>query len=141
MSAKRTLPTAEVVVEVPFHDVDPAHIVWHGHYVKYLEIARCALLDRIDYNYPQMSESGFFWPVIDLHIRYPKPARFQQKLHIRASLREWENRLVIDYTIRDQSGKRLTKATTVQVAVRKDNGEMQLASPPVLQQKIEAFFT
>ena len=34
-------------IVVPFFDVDSMHIVWHGHYVKYLEVARCALLDRL----------------------------------------------------------------------------------------------
>ena len=29
---------------VPFFDVDTMHVVWHGHYIKYLEVARCALL-------------------------------------------------------------------------------------------------
>src|SRR6185437_9998187 len=41
-------------VTVPFFDVDSIDVVWHGHYVKYLEIARCALLDRIGHNYAQM---------------------------------------------------------------------------------------
>jgi acyl-CoA thioester hydrolase len=35
---------AEVEVEVPFHDVDLAGVVWHGHYMKYLENARWALM-------------------------------------------------------------------------------------------------
>lgn len=132
-----TLPSVEVTIEVPFHDVDSAQVAWHGHYAKYLEIARCALLDKIDYNYTQMSDSGFFWPVIDMHLRYIGPARFQQKISVTATLMEWENRLRIDYLIRDfASGKRLTKASTVQVAVRLDNGEMQLASPPVLLEKL-----
>ena len=34
------------------------------------KLRRCALLDRIDYNYAQMKASGYAWPVIDMHIRY-----------------------------------------------------------------------
>lgn len=41
--------SAEYVVEVPFFDLDPMHIVWHGNYVKYFEEARCQLLRTIDY--------------------------------------------------------------------------------------------
>jgi acyl-CoA thioester hydrolase len=37
----------EVELEVPFFDLDPMNIVWHGNYVKYLEVARCALLETI----------------------------------------------------------------------------------------------
>ena len=39
-----------VEIEIPFHDVDMMEVAWHGHYVKYFEIARCALLDQFDYN-------------------------------------------------------------------------------------------
>ena len=137
MSQFLTLPSAEIFVEVPFHDVDSAQVAWHGHYAKYLELARCALLDRIDYNYPQMCDSGYYWPVIDMRLRYVRPARFQQTLRVTATLGEWENRLLINYLIQDTvSGQRLTKGRTVQVAVRMDNGEMLLASPPILLEKL-----
>lgn len=130
-------PTAEVVVEIPFHDVDPAQVAWHGHYAKYLEIARCALLDKFDYNYREMKQSGYFWPVIDMHIRYIRTARFQQKLRVKATLDEWENRLVISYLITNaETGERVTKGRTVQVAVDSATGEMQYVSPPVLAQKL-----
>lgn len=127
----------EVVIEIPFHDVDVMHVAWHGHYVKYLEIARCALLDEIDYNYPQMKESGFAWPVIDIRIRYAYPLQFQQKVRIKAEVAEWENRLKLNYLIEDlETGRRLTKAYTVQVAVDMASGEMLLASPDILYEKL-----
>lgn len=142
MTVKKTLPDnwrAEVELQVPFHDVDMMEVAWHGHYVKYFEIARCTLLDRLEYNYPQMRESGYAWPVIDLRIRYAKPLRFQQWVVVRAEVAEYENRLKINYQVRDRdSGARLTKGHTVQVAVDMGNGEMLFASPPVLLQKLGA---
>ena len=30
---------SSTIVEVPFFDVDSMRIVWHGHYLKYFEIA------------------------------------------------------------------------------------------------------
>lgn len=128
---------AEVEMDIPFHDVDATNVVWHGHYVRYLEITRCALLDNIDYNYPQMRESGYAWPVIDVRIRYAYPLLFQQKVRIKAELVEWENRLKINYLIEDiATGRRLTKAYTVQVAVDMASGEMLFASPDILYEKL-----
>lgn len=128
---------AEVKIVIPFHDVDVMGIVWHGHYVKYLEIARCALLDKIDYNYPQMKASGYAWPVIDMRIRYPRPLLFQQIVRVRAKLEEWENRLKIRYLIEDAaSGQRLTRAYTVQVALDMAKNEMLFVSPNILFQKL-----
>ena len=95
----KTLVSCDIEVEVPFFDVDLMEIVWHGHYVKYFEIARCVLLDKIGYNYMKMRESGYTWPVIDLRIRYAKPAKFGQKIIVHAGIDEWENRLKIHYQI------------------------------------------
>lgn len=129
--------TASAEIEIPFHDVDSVEVVWHGHYVKYLEIARCKLLDSFDYNYPQMKESGYVWPVIDIRLRYAGPARFRQLIRIEATLAEWEHRLKINYVIFDSlSGQRLTKGYSVQVPVDIASEEMLLASPTVVYEKL-----
>jgi acyl-CoA thioester hydrolase len=131
------LRTASVEIEIPFHDVDSADLVWHGNYAKYLEIARCKLLDTFDYNYPAMKASGYVWPIIDYRLRFSGPSRFQQTICIEASLAEWEHRLKINYLITDvASGKRLTKGYTVQVAVDIATSEMLLASPAILYEKL-----
>ena len=128
---------AEIETKVEFYDLDPMNIVWHGRYVKYLEMVRCALLEQIGYNYPQMKESGYAWPIIDMHLRYAGSATFGQVLKLRAEIVEWENRLKIVYLISDAAtGKRLNKASTTQVAVELANGEMCFVSPPVLLQKL-----
>jgi acyl-CoA thioester hydrolase len=122
---------------VPFFDVDSMNVVWHGHYVKYLEMARCALLDAIGHNYIQMKAEGWVWPVIDVQLRYAGPAQFGQQLIVSAELVEWRNRLKVHYLIRDAaSGERLTRASTIQVAVNLQ-GEMQLESPQVFIDAVE----
>lgn len=134
---------AEVEILVPFFDVDMMEVVWHGHYVKYLEVARCALLDKLDHNYAQMREAGYAWPVIDLQLRYVRGARFGQRISVRADLVEWESRLKINYLISDaDTGERLTRASSTQVAVEIASREMQMASPSVfidaVQRALEA---
>jgi acyl-CoA thioester hydrolase len=128
---------AETETQIEFFDLDPMEIVWHGRYVKYLEMVRGVLLDRIDYNYPQMKASGYVWPVIDMHLRYIAPAIFGQRIKLRAEILEWENRLKIDYLITDApSGRRLTRASTTQVAVEIATREMCFVSPPVLLERM-----
>ena len=117
-------------VLVPFFDIDTMQVVWHGHYVKYLEVARCALLDHIGHNYTHMLDAGYAWPVIDMQLRYVRGATFGQRINVRASLVEWENRLKVNYLITDlATGERLTRAVTVQMAVEIASREMQLVSP------------
>jgi len=130
---------ASVTIEVPFHDVDAMGIVWHGHYLKYLEIARCALLESIGYNYRQMSESGYSWPIVGVRVRYPKPATFGQRITVSASIKEYEHRLRIAYLITDaETGARLTRASTIQVAVNNTTREVCFASPQVLLARLGA---
>ncbi len=131
------LPTAQIALSVPFHDLDPAGIAWHGHYAKYFELARCELLAQFNYNYDQMAESGYLWPVIDMRIKYIRPLTFGRKVLVNAMLREYEYRLRIEYLISDgASGERLTKGSTVQVAVNIGTQEMCLQSPTVLLQRL-----
>ncbi len=128
---------AEVALQVPFYDLDPMNIVWHGNYARYFEVARCALLDRLDYSYAQMQQSGYLWPVIDFQVRYIKQLRFKQNIRVRARIVEWEYRLKIDYLIRDAAdGERLTRGQSIQVAVDAGTGEMCLMSPQVLFEKL-----
>ena len=128
---------AEIELSPAFHDLDPMDVVWHGHYLKYLELARCALLQTFDYDYPQMRDSGYLWPIVDLRTKYLRSARFGQRLRVRAELTEWEVRMRIDYLISDaDSGEAITRAHTIQVAVDMASGEMCFATPDVFRQRL-----
>lgn len=131
--------THAIALSPAFHDLDPMGIVWHGHYVKYFELARCALLQRFGYDYEQMRQSGYGWPVVDLRTKYVRPLTYGQPLVVEARITEWENRLRVDYVIRDRdTGLVHTKAHTLQVAVELASGELQLVTPAVFRQRIGA---
>ncbi|GAB7127063.1 acyl-CoA thioesterase [Silvimonas sp. JCM 19000] len=128
---------AQIELTIPFHDLDPLDIVWHGNYVRYFEHARTALFQQLDYDVPAMRASGYVWPVIELNIRYARPLRYMQRIVVSAHIVEWENRLKVRYEIHDHaSGARLTRGHTVQVAVVRESGEMCYVCPPVLLQKL-----
>lgn len=140
MNNKGALFSHSVEIEIPFHDCDPMNVVWHGNYPRYLEIARCELLRIFDYDYLQMKDSGFAWPIVDMQIKYVASVVFTQKIKVAAYLKEYENRLRIDYVITDAiSNKRITKASTTQVAVEISSKEMQFVSPPILYEKLAPF--
>lgn len=136
--AAPALLSASALVEVPFHDVDAMNVCWHGHYLKYFEFGRAALLRKFGYDYREMQASGYAWPVVEAHLKYVRPATYGQQLEVRAHLLEYENRLKIGYEIFDEaSGTRLTKGYTIQVAVDLVTQELQFVSPPVVFDKLE----
>lgn len=121
-----------VLIKAQFYDLDPMQIVWHGNYVRYLEDARSALLDHIGYNYEQMAQSGYAWPIVDLRVKYVKSVKLLQEIKVIATLLEYENRLKISYRIYDAASEDvLTKAETVQFPVSLKTGDVSLDSPEV----------
>ena len=137
MSDFSNLLTASVKIRIPFFDLDPAGVAWHGRYFQYFELARCELLEGIDYSYKEMVDSGFLWPVADTSVRYTRPLILNQIAIVTACLREWEMRLVVDYKIEDEDGTVLTKARTIQVPVDADTMELTLGSPQILIDNVD----
>jgi len=129
-------------MRVAFYDVDSYRVVWHGAYPKYLEIARGILLEKIGYTYADMEKDNYFFPVIDLKIKYIDSMVVGQEFTITATLKEWQHKLIIDYLIFDpESGKRITKATTTQAAVKMPEKITQFVSPVELLNAVEACFS
>jgi len=121
---------AAIEIQVPFFDVDSMRIAWHGHYVKYFELARCRLLEQLGHDYDAMFDSGYAWPIVDIRIRYMRPLRFNQKIRVIATLTHWTHQLKITYRIRDiDSGASLSRGHTLQAPVDMHTGKMLFEQP------------
>ncbi|AZS50181.1 acyl-CoA thioesterase [Entomomonas moraniae] len=126
-----------IALTVPFHDTDAMGVVWHGNYFRYFEIAREALLRKVNYSYEQMKMSGYAWPVVDARAKYIAPVIVEQRINITATITEYENRLRIDYKIVDSlTNKKLTTGYTIQVAVNMHKQEMCFVCPSILWKKL-----
>ncbi|MDP2271791.1 MAG: thioesterase family protein [Archangium sp.] len=127
----------EIEVRPAFYDVDPMAVVWHGNYVRYFELARAALMEKFNYGYEQMRESGYLWPIVDLRVKYVKPATLNQPLKVRAEITEFESRLRVEYLITSGiSGDKVTKGYTLQVAVDAKTMELQYVCPKILWERL-----
>ena len=134
----RTELKADVEIQVPFHDVDGMHVVWHGHYYKYFEVARTKLLQSIDYDVHEMKASGYSWPIVETNCKYVRPMLYNQLIQVSAKIQEYENRLKIIYRISDaKTDEKLATGHTTQVAVDMKNNEMCFVSPKILLKKVE----
>ena len=122
-----------------FYDVDAMGVVWHGNYVKYMELGRCALLDKIGYGYNEMKESNYAFPVASLKLKYIKPLMFRQTAVIKAVLVEYENRIKIEYFIYDkESGDLVTKGESIQMALNMKTLTTSFQCPDCFIRKVEA---
>ncbi|WP_028864488.1 acyl-CoA thioesterase [Psychromonas aquimarina] len=133
--------SAEITLITAFQDADPMGVIYHGNYFRYFEEARRILMQKINYNYREMEASGYIWPIIDSYVKYVKAIPYNHEIRVTAVLSEWENRLRVDYMIFDaQTGQRMTKAYTRQVAVEIASKEMCFASPKVFIDRLEPYF-
>lgn len=129
---------ARCPITIQFYDMDPMNVVWHGNYLRFFEVARSVLLERLEYGYEQIQASGYQWPIVDFRIKYVRPLLLQQRIIVEAELIEYENRLKIDYLIYDEgTGEVLTKATSVQVFVKIGTQELEFETPPALRERIK----
>ena len=130
--------TSEKLITVQFYDLDPMNVVWHGNYVKYLEEARCDMLNKLGYTYEEMRKDGFAYPVATMEMKYIKPCTFNQVIKVVSTVVEIEPCLIIKYTIYDnETGEKLFKAKTMQICIDMETKQSIYTTPPNLKKMID----
>ncbi len=133
----KSLWQTDVKIQIPFHDVDSMEVVWHGHYAKYFEIARCQLLEGLQSNYQHMREAGFAWPIIKMSQKFIASATFNQHINVHAQIKSYDVILEISYIITDVlSGRVLTRGSTSQVAVDMKKRETCIETPEFFRKNL-----
>ena len=74
-------------IRVRYAETDQMGIVHHSHYFVWFEVARTDLLRQFGWTYREMEESGVRLPVIDANCTYLRPARYDDEIAVRATVR------------------------------------------------------
>ena len=123
-------------MEVPFHDIDSLLVVWHGHYLKYMEISRCALLKKFDLDVFEMVRIGYRFMVAEMSCRYTNALTYGDKFRITSWFTETEHKIGIAYEIYNITrGKRAFRGTTDLITVSAE-GKLQMSTPKVILDKL-----
>ena len=130
----------ETKITVPFCDLDPMNIVWHGNYLKYLELARGQFFDYLGYGYIAMHEDGVAYPIAKMDLKFISSATFNQNLVVKCVLEEVEPAIIIKYEIRDEkTGEKLFKASSMQMCVDLKTKTTLYTAPEKLLKAIKDF--
>ncbi len=119
---------SEYNIKIPFHDLDPMNVVWHGNYIKYLEQARCDMFDKLGYTYYDMKDDNYVYPVAKLNTKYIKPLSFNQEVTINTSLIEIEPAIIIKYKMFNKTDI-VFEAETMQIGINITTGESVYNAP------------
>ncbi len=127
----KTGPSCEVTLKVPFYDLDPMQIVWHGNYLKYFDFARSELFDRLGVDLFEVHEkSGFIFPIIRSAVKHIRPLRRGDEFICKATVKEARTKIVVAFEIRlVKDGKLCARGSTEQVAVQVPAMELAFAIP------------
>jgi acyl-CoA thioester hydrolase len=125
-----------VEFEVPFHDVDMMHIVWHGHYYKYMELARTELLRRCDLDAGDVIGAKFRFVVIDSRCRYVYPLQYADRVRVAAWFADLRHRVRISYEVINlTAGRRAARGHTV-LATTDLEGRLLMETPSEIVRRI-----
>jgi acyl-CoA thioester hydrolase len=77
----------EARVRVRYAETDQMGVVYHSNYLVWFEIGRVELIRSMGLDYKRMeAEEGCGIAVVDAHVRYRAPARYDDELVVRTTL-------------------------------------------------------
>ena len=121
----------EVKWTVPFFDLDPMQIVWHGNYLNYFEIARAALFEHYGVDlYSYYDREKIIFPIIRTSTKHIFPLRRHDEIICKAMLVDVNIKIIVDFEIRMAAdGKVCARGRTEQVAVQMPQIETLFSIP------------
>lgn len=130
-AGKQMEKSFEIQMKVPFHDLDPLQIVWHGNYYKYFDISRFGLFKQAGIDLYQYFQSRqIIFPVIRSSVKHIIPLRFDDDFICKATVVEAVYKIVLGFEIRlSENGKICTRGKSEQLAVKWPEMEIQFEIP------------
>jgi acyl-CoA thioester hydrolase len=127
----------ETNIKVRFNEIDAYRVAWHGHYVAWMEVGRNELAGRFELSADQLYAAGFLAPVVSLELKFLRPARLDEELLVRTSLRRAETAtLEFHSTIVGADGTIRASGRTVH-ALTDMAGELQFTLTPEVRERLE----
>ncbi len=129
--------SAECLRRVQFDEVDSLGIVWHGNYIRYLEQGRNEWGRKFGFTYYDMADNGFALPVVQIHVDYFSPLRYDELIRIITNCHWTEAcKMNMSYEIYSENGILSAKGYTVQLYTD-FNGIPMLLRPDFAEKFVE----
>jgi acyl-CoA thioester hydrolase len=101
---------SETNIRVRYSETDQMNVVYHGNYAQYFEVARAEAIREMGITYKEMEEMGIVMPIVELHTKFLRPAKYDDLLTIKTQLRELpaDHRIEFHHEVYNEEGKLLT---------------------------------
>ena len=113
----------QIEIRVRYSETDQMRVVYHGNYAQYFEVGRVEWLRNKGVSYKWMEENGTMLPVVSLTMNYKKPARYDELLTLKTSLKNQASvKIEFDYELYNEKEELLTTGNSVLVFVDMKTG-------------------
>lgn len=122
--------------KVYYSDTDSYGVVWHGSYLRWLEMGRVELCNEMGLNINELHAQNIALPVVSLNVKYKSSARLEDVMIIETEIAEFKGFTVtFKQSIKSkETGKMFIEADFVVVAISND-GKLYRRMPKVLTDK------
>lgn len=123
--------------KVYYSDTDAYGVVWHGSYLRWLEMGRVMLCEMMGYNLVELESQSIVLPVVNLNVKYKSSAKLNDEMIVETSIQKFSSLSVtFEQKIIDKNtGKTFIEAQVDVVAID-NNGKLYRKMPQIL---IDAF--
>ena len=134
--------TSETKIRIHYALTDQMGIVYHGHYAQFYEIGRTEAIRELGYTYKDIEAMGVIMPVVDIHSRFLRPARYDDLVTVRTTLRELpvDHRIVFHSEIHNEE-KHLLNGGDVTLYFMEARSMIRCSMPEVLKERLARYFT
>ncbi len=133
--------TADTQIRIHYALTDQMGVVYHGHYAQFYEIGRAEWLRKLHYTYKDIEALGVIMPVVDIHSRFLRPAKYEDLITVRTTLKEMpqHHKIVFHHEIYKEDGTLInTGDVTLYFISAKDMKRCEI--PAVLKEKLIGHF-
>lgn len=134
--------TSETTIRIHYALTDQMGVVYHGHYAQFYEIGRAEWLRELDYSYKDIEALGVIMPVVDIHSRFLRPARYEDLITVKTTLKELplHHKIIFHHEIYNETGELLnTGDVTLYFMQAKEMKRCEI--PTILRDKLIKYFT
>lgn len=134
--------TTETQIRVRYAETDQMGVVYHSHYFPYFESARAESIRELGFTYANMEKLGVIMPVIDVHCRYFRPAKYDDLLTIKTMLKELpvHHKIEFHHEVYNEK-KELLASGKIILYFMEENGMKRTTMPAELLEKLQPYFS
>ena len=124
--------------KVYYSDTDAYGVVWHGSYLRWLEMGRVCLCEMMGHNLLELKNKDIVLPVVNLNVKYKMSAKLNDVVVTETEISEFNGFTVkFKQIIRSKETGKVCIDAEVSVVAIDNNGKLYRKMPEVLAKSFD----